>query len=498
MQPNIVYILSDQHHADVWGGAGDPYISTPNIDALAASGVSLRDCSCASPLCVPSRSSLLSGLSPQKTGIYNNMQALPFHVPTFAHSLANAGYETVLSGRMHFVGQDQNHGFQTRLVGDITGTYPMNYKKILDNAKKSGAPKATKNIYGPLAGTSGPIRRAVELSGGGDSAVLHFDRDVADAAIDFLRTRKSDKPLLITVGFYGPHCPYVAPEGLFKKYYDLLPAYPAVTPEEVAQMHPAMQQWINNRGVADLTDEDVRRVRAAYYALTEYTDSLIGEVLAAARETLGEENTVFIYGSDHGDCIGQHGYFWKSNFFDGSVRVPMMFSWKGHFAEGKTLHAPTTLLDLAPTLTELAGAAPLPCADGRSLVKDLREGVSQEEDRLIFSFCSDIKGDTPSAMVKNKRWKLVLFGDFPPMLFDLQNDPEENVNLAGTQAAAAVEKELTCALLAAWDPEKAKADLAMEKARTAIVNTWFSDTVLTAWTDWPGKPEWNHIDCKTS
>ena len=84
------------------------------------------------------------------------------------------------------------------------------------------------------------------------------------------------------------------------------------------------------------------------------------------------------------------------------------------------------------------------------------------------------------------------------MLFDLQNDPEENVNLAGTPAAAAVEEELTGALLAVWDPEKAKADLAMEKARTAIVNTWFSDVELTAWTDWPGKPEWNHIDCKTS
>lgn len=499
MQPNIVYILSDQHHPGVWGGAGDPYVSTPHMDALAAAGVSLEDCSCASPLCVPSRSALMCGLSPVKTGIYNNMQALPFHVPTFAHSLANAGYETVLCGRMHFVGYDQHHGFQTRLVGDITETYPFNYRLFMEKqAAGKSLPKNRPNTYGPLAGTSGPIRRAIELSGGGDSAVLHFDRDVTDAAVDFLRTRRDGRPLLLTVGLYGPHCPYVAPEALFKKYYDLLPPYPSVTPEDVRAMHPAMQQWITNRHVENLTPEDVRRVRAAYYAMVEYTDTLLGEVLTAARETLGEENTVFIYGSDHGDCLGEHGYFWKSNLFDSSVRVPMVYCWKDHFPAGTTLRAPTTLLDLAPTLTELAGAAPLPDADGRSLLADLTAGASAEEDRYIFSFCSDIKGDTPSAMVKDHRYKLVLFSDFPPMLFDLENDPREETNLAGRPELQDVEEDLTRRLRAMWDPQQAKADLAREKARVPIINQWFTEADLPAETDWPGQPEWNHIDCKTS
>jgi len=124
-QKHIVFLLSDQHNPTVAGFAGNAFARTPNLDRLAASGAIFDNCYCSSPLCVPSRASMLSALLPSRTGIFNNFQCLPSDKVTFAHCLSVAGYETVLCGRMHFIGPDQRHGFETRLVGDITPTFPV-------------------------------------------------------------------------------------------------------------------------------------------------------------------------------------------------------------------------------------------------------------------------------------------------------------------------------------------------------------------------------------
>ena len=120
LQPNIVFILSDQHNPRVAGYEGDAWVRTPNLDRLAQSGARLANCYCGSPLCVPSRVAMLSSLLPSRTGVYNNNQSLHSDIPTFVHCLTLAGYDTVLSGRMHFIGPDQRHGYKERLVGDLT------------------------------------------------------------------------------------------------------------------------------------------------------------------------------------------------------------------------------------------------------------------------------------------------------------------------------------------------------------------------------------------
>lgn len=120
MRKHIIYLLSDQHNPMVMGTAGDPVVRTPNLDALYRKGTGFDACYCAAPLCVPSRSAILSGELPTRTGVFNNMQALPTCNATFPASMTNAGYETVLCGRMHFLGWDQWHGYERRLVGDIT------------------------------------------------------------------------------------------------------------------------------------------------------------------------------------------------------------------------------------------------------------------------------------------------------------------------------------------------------------------------------------------
>ena len=209
MQPNIIYFFSDQHHFAKSGFMGDRFAVTPNLDSLAQNGVTLDTCYCNSPLCVPSRSSMLTGLLPSRTGILNNMQMLPSDRVTLAHSLTNAGYETVLAGRMHFTGYDQRHGFEKRLTGDITASFPGT-----DNEAE---------VYECLKGTSYQARIALELSGKGSSAVLKYDEGVISDTCAFLRDRKDKRPLFLLVGTYGPHCPYVAYEKWYDYYYEKLP-----------------------------------------------------------------------------------------------------------------------------------------------------------------------------------------------------------------------------------------------------------------------------------
>ncbi len=479
MKPNIIYILSDQHNPLVMGCAGDPYVRTPNIDALQKRSVSLDNCYCASPLCVPSRSAMLSGLLPCHNGVHNNMQCLPSDKATFVTALTVNGYETVLSGRMHFVENDQRHGFEKRFVGDITPCY-------------IGGDNETE-VYGAFRRSSGQNTTSIKKSGAGHSAVLDFDKDVADAACEYLKTRTDDRPLFLTVGFYGPHCPYIAPKELYDDYYQRLPELHDVA-EEMRRIHPAMRQWYENRGLSVVTPEDVRRIRAAYYAMVEYMDGLTGQVLNAVEETLGLENTVILYGSDHGDNIGEHGLFWKTNFYEGAARVPMMFSWKGQFAEGARITEPTSLLDVAPTLLHLTQTPPLPACDGQDLSEVLRSGMHPPAGRAVVSLCSDIKGDNPSAMVRRGPYKLICHAGYEQrQLFDLEHDPNETNDLGGLPEYQEVVKSMAQELAGLWDGENALKELAQAKAHVRLMTQWHNVVQLPLIEEWRGDPNNNYL-----
>lgn len=409
---NVIYILSDQHNALVMGNAGDPYVRTPNLDWLYANGTGLDRCYCSAPLCVPSRASILTGLLPSHTGVCNNMQCLRSDRVTMVHNLAVSGYETVLSGRMHFVGKDQRHGYEKRFVGDMTPSAIG-----VDNEY---------SIYGEFMRSSGQNTTSLRKSGSGNSAVLLFDRDVTDAACDFLKKRTDERPLFLTVGFYGPHCPYIAPKELYQYYYECLPELPREICDEKKQIHPAIRKWYQNRQVEEVDAETVRRVRAAYYAMVEYMDGLIGEILETVRETIGLEDTMIVYGSDHGDNIGEHGLFWKTNFYEGAARVPLVFAAKGRIPCGQHIRELTSLVDLAPTLLAFTEADALPECDGVDLKNVILGKEEADSNRMVLSYCSDIKGDEPSVMLCEKNYKYVEHAGYEvPQLFDLEADPME-------------------------------------------------------------------------
>jgi choline-sulfatase len=478
MKPNIIYILSDQHNPTVMGNAGDPYIRTPNLDRLYREGSSLENCYCGSPLCVPSRSAMLSGLLPSHTGVYNNMQALPTCNATFVNSLTVGGYETALSGRMHFVGWDQRHGFEKRLVGDITPCFVGG-----DNERE---------IYGDFMRSSGQNMTSIRKSGAGHSAVLDFDRDVTDAACTFLKEREADRPLFLTVGFYGPHCPYIAPKELYDYYYQRLEEIPFMDLEAKQAMHPAIRSWYDNRSLEAVTPADVKRIRAAYYAMVEYMDSLVGEVLSTIEQTLDMDNTLIIYGSDHGDNIGEHGLFWKTNFYEGSAHVPMVFVKPGMFPAGKKIDGLTSLLDLAPTLLELTQSPELPRYDGISLLPYLLGEQSIAAERPVVSLCSDIKGDAPSAMIRIGRYKLMEHAGYETcQLFDLEKDPKELQDLGTEEQYAAIVQELKAKLSTYWNPAQAIEELKQSKVHFSLMKKWFDITKPDLVEEWRGDSSLN-------
>ena len=176
-RPNFLIIMSDKHHAGTMGCAGDNTIRTPNLDRLSANGVRFNQCYTASPLCVPARMAFLTGQYPSDTRAWCNENILGSDIPTFAHPLGVGGYETVLCGRMHFCGPDQRHGFEKRLVGDITGVHHRQLRPDADHLMKD------------MWEAMGQSLHAASFSGPGRSYVLDYDDQVTDACVDFPSTR---------------------------------------------------------------------------------------------------------------------------------------------------------------------------------------------------------------------------------------------------------------------------------------------------------------------
>lgn len=471
-KPNIVLIHTDQHNGLVLGSAGDEVIRTPNLDTLSASGSRANVCYCNSPLCVPSRSSFLTGRNPLDLRIFNNLCSLPSDIPTFAHAIGNAGYETVLSGRMHFIGRDQRHGFEKRIFNDFTWT-------LAGTQQRNEA-----ETLGKLQGTSFPSKIACKNSGAGWSGVLQYDEELTSATCEFLRNRKStERPLFLTVGMYGPHAPFVAPKDLFDYYYDRV-RVPHVTEETRKQMHPAIRDWFSNREVWDVSEDETRRCKAAYYGMIEYQDKKIGQLIESVYQELGRENTIIVYFSDHGDTIGEHGLFWKTNFYEGSARVPLIFSWPGHILGGYAIENLTSLVDLAPTLIDMAGGEMLPLQRGMSLYPEMI-GKEAIPNRAIVSMLADIKGDRPSAMIRKNQFKLVLHNGFDiPQLFNLDTDPLENIDLGDDPLYEQEIANLKSELLTHWKPEEVDQILEISVQNNKIVNTWGLRTGVEPLEEW--------------
>ncbi len=462
-RPNLLFLHSDQHSARVLGCAGDPLGVTPHLDALAATGVVCDAVYCPSPLCVPSRMAALTGRHPHEIEVWDNDHILDSSVPTIAHAWGAAGYRPVLIGRMHARGPDQLHGYVERLVGDHGPNHP-------------GGPPVD---HGEFHGTMGPRRISLRRSGCGQSAYQVHDEDVAGEAVAFLhrvgRARRAGtdrEPFCLTVGFMLPHQPFLAREEDYARFRGRVPPprQPAPPPDE----HPHLRAWREHTGILDVTEDESRRARTAYWALVHRLDALIGDILAALDANGLRDDTLIVYTSDHGEQAGERGLWWKQTFYDDSVRVPCLVSWPGVIPAGRRLARVASTLDLTATLVAAAGGPPLPGGRGRSLLPLLRgdAGAGEAwEDLALSEFCTP--DGARRRMVRAGPWKLIHHDGMSPQLFHLAEDPEERRDRAADPACAIVVSDLTARVFAdGWDPRRIDRRFARRQAELSVLEAW--------------------------
>lgn len=265
-KPDILLFLSDQHNALYSGYAGHEVVETPNLDQIAENGTVFDAAYTSSPLCVPSRMSMLTGKLPSFINVFDNDGIIAEDEVTFLHSLAENGYETVLCGRMHFKGINQRHGFTKRIMQDITETM-------------WGKGKDFNEELGPFDKTVG-MSGSLDLIGGGNSPVLEYDRKVIEAALDYLK-KDHVKPQMIVVGTYGPHYPYVAPLKLYN-YYQEKVEFPYneynYNQPLVASKEQKTRESILSGKKESINREMVLKARAAYCGVITHLDHQIGKV----------------------------------------------------------------------------------------------------------------------------------------------------------------------------------------------------------------------------
>lgn len=458
-RPNLLHILSDQHTASIMGCAGDPVALTPNLDRLAARGTRLTDLYCASPICVPSRMSMLTGRHPSDLRVWTNDHALGGGHATWPHALGAAGYRPQLAGRLHSIGADQLLGFTERFVGDHSPNHPGGRLSDL----------------GVLMGTAGPHRISLERSGSGSNPYERHDVDVVAAAVQALdehgaRLRAADgPPFALSVGLMLPHQPYVAAAQDYARFAGRVPAPRNC---EVSD-HPYIRWWREHTGIEAVTAEECERARTAYYAMVYRLDAMIGEILEALEANGLAENTLVVYTSDHGDHLGEHGLWWKQTFYEESVAVPGIISWPGHIPEGAVCERVASALDLTATMLDALSAPPLPNARGRSLLGLLRRDADAEAswaDEAFSEFCTD--DGWIQRMIRSGPWKLTYCDQHSVQLFNLVDDPAERHDLAGSEEHANTVERLRARVLEHWDPARVRREMAVQRRDTDVLMAW--------------------------
>lgn len=465
-RPNILIIMSDQHNRHVLGCYGNPIVRTPNLDRLAAQGMRFNDAYCPAPLCVPSRMSFMTSRHPFRNRAWTNGHILSSAVPTWAHVLGAAGYETSLVGRMHFVGPDQRHGFENRPIGEYFATQP--------GAPIKGGPWWTKF---PIQ-VAGQCRLSAETAGTGTTTYQWADRQVTLKACEYLRAHASGegRPFAAVVGYLLPHCPFIAPKELFDYYcHEIdLPAIEEIQPD-------LMKRWRDYRGILDppLPEERIRIARAAYFAMCEQIDGMIGTILNCLDETGLADNTLVLYTSDHGDMAGEHGCFWKMTYYEGSAGVPLIARLPGAVEPGSISDAVCNLTDIGPTVAEAAGAAMKHTVDGHSLWPTLTGSHSESWIDETFSEVVDPQWkprNAPSRMIRSGEWKLWAVCESPEsiqtVLYNLQDDPNEENDLAQNPEFADVRERLLARVLEDWDPEWVRRECEQLSICTGVISAW--------------------------
>jgi len=454
-RPNIIFIITDQQRFDTIRGLGYPHMDTPHLDRLVREGVSLTNCYVPAASCAPCRASLFTGQYPHSHGVLRNGDAWRH---SWVDKLKRSGYTTINIGKMHTFPYNELFGFTQRYTVEnkdrhLEGRYFFDeWDKAL---RARGLRKPGRLTYRDLPDYHERLG-AFEWPIDED---MHPDTFVGKLATWWLRSYPPSQPLFLQIGFPGPHPPYDPPTKYSDPYMEKeLPLLP-VTQEELDGQPEAYRGMIQHNCEVDHdsvvhqshpSEEARHRQRAYYCGNVTLIDEQVGKIMEALDETGYLENSVVIFTSDHGDCLTDHGHSQKWTMYDTVTRVPLIVWSPRRFTGGRELDGLCSLLDIGPTILELAGLEPPSKMEAESIVDALEEKPWNGRQQVYCESARDVNFTTNDfqTMVRTRDWKLVHFLDAEDgQLFDLRSDPNEVHNLWNDPASQGKRRELLDALL---------------------------------------------------
>ena len=471
-KPNILFLMADQlaaPHLSIYNPRS--VVKTPHLNTLAEEGVVFESAYCNSPLCAPSRFVLMTGRLPSKIGAYDNAAELPADIPTFAHYLRDNGYKTALSGKMHFCGPDQLHGFEERLTSDI---YPADFGWFVNWDEFDKRPTYYHNMSSiTQAGTC--VR----------SNQLDFDDEVTFNAKRYLydyARGSDDRPFCLTVSLTHPHDPYACTQEYWDRYEGVDIPQPTVNIDADQQdPHSKRLQFVYEADITKVTEEQIYNARRAYYGNISYVDDKIGEVLKALKETGLDQDTIIVFSGDHGDMLGERGLWYKMSWFESSSRVPMIIHAPDRFKAGR-VSASVSTMDLLPTFLDFATdgdhSGTVTPIEGRSLVPHL---TGQEgHDEVIGEYMGE-GAIAPLLMIRRGDLKFVHTPADPDQLFNLKEDPNEVNNLVDDPAMADIVYAFRQEIATGWDLDQIHEDVLWSQRRRRLVARALMKGKVTPW-----------------
>lgn len=432
-RPNVVFVCSDQHSFKYAGFAGHPLVQTPYLDRIAHNGVVFENAYCGSPVCAPGRACMMTGLYPHETNSFCNSTVWDGSKPTWGARLRDAGYHTEATGKFD-LNPDFDIGFE---------------EHDTRHAHRSG-PDITSLFRSPVAYRTGERG----LVNGRPRDTPHRDARRAQTAVDFIHEKAPGigGPWCYYVGFTAPHPAFVAG----RKYWDLYPRekvdLPRVPAEYLESQHLIFQELRHFKRIATpIPERRVRNARAGYYGLITEMDEHIGRIWRALEETGQLEDTIFIYTSDHGEALGDHGLWLKNNLLEPAAHVPLVIAGPG-VPRGRRVEQVTSHMDMVQSLLAWSGAGGRAEIRGHSL-EPLMRGESGGHPGWVYSESHSEGNATGSFMVRKGPWKYIHFTWYDDLLFNLDEDPGERRDRSKDPSAQGVLRELHEILESQVNPE---------------------------------------------
>ena len=441
-RPNILWYCTDQQRFDTIGALGNPHVATPTIDSLVNNGVALTHAYCQSPICTPSRSSFMTGMYPSRVhNTRNGNETFPAYPPVITKLIADSGYDCGLIGKFHL--QSAGHRTEPRIDDGFS------YWKF------SHAPRddwSEGHDYAQWVSSRGGDLDALRESEDRVPPEYHQTTWGSECAIDFIKSHQdASQPWLLNLNIYDPHPPFIPP----KAYADRFDA--AKMPGPYFRDSDLTQQ--TKLASLDFQDElrtpeehNAFQVQAWYYAMIAQIDDQLARILATLDATGQRDNTIILFTSDHGEALGDHGLMFKGcRFYEGLVRVPLIFSWPGKFASGVQSDALVELLDMTSTLMELCqletpdymqGKSLMPILRGETDGHDHREFVRSEYFDALDPHFTGGTG-TFGTMYRTRKYKLCMYHNKQlGELYDLEADPWEFNDLWDSPEHQSIKNEL--------------------------------------------------------